>query len=78
MDNGKINEAIEQAAAASGHTDERFKRALRDGDVDAILNALSPEQAARLKMLLSDPKAAKDLLSSPQAAVLLKSLLGRS
>lgn len=72
MDERKIKETIRK------NGNERLAKALENGDMDAVINALSPDQAAMFQQLVSDKKAADELLSSPQAAALMKSLFGKS
>lgn len=71
MDEKKINQAFE-----AFNSNEKLKNAAKSGKVDDILKNLSPSQAAMLNKVLSDKKAAEEILSSPQAAAIMKALFG--
>ncbi len=75
MDERKINEAFSSLAGDSVKA-EKIKKAALSGNMDAVLNNLTPEQAATLKNLLSNKAATKELLSSPEAIILMKALFG--
>ena len=72
----KINELLNQASKASGISENEIKNAASSGDFKKVLSNLSPEQAKSLQRILGDKKAAKELLSTPQARQLLLKILG--
>ena len=71
MDERKINQAFE-----TFNSNDKLKNAAKSGNIDEVLKNLSPEQAATLNKVLSDKKAAEEILSSPQAAAIMKALFG--
>ena len=71
MDERKINEAM-----GSFSSNEKLKNAAKSGNIDEVLKNLSPEQAAMLNKVLSDKNATREILSSPQAAAIMKALFG--
>ena len=76
LNSEKINELIKQAAKASGVGENEIKNAAESGDFKKVLSNLSPEGAKSLKKILSDKRATKELLSTPQARQLLLKILG--
>ena len=75
MNNNKNNmeRLAQEAGKAVGAKPDELKKAAESGDLNALLSKLSPQQAQQLRRVLSDEKAAKELLSSPQAQALMKS-----
>lgn len=71
MDERKINQAFE-----TFNSNDKLKNAAKSGNIDEVLKNLSPDQAATLNKVLSDKKAAEEILSSPQAAAIMKALFG--
>lgn len=71
MDERKINQAFE-----TFNSNDKLKNAAKSGNIDEVLKNLSPEQATILNKVLSDKKAAEEILSSPQAAAIMKALFG--
>lgn len=76
--NGPIDKdkLINEILKNTGSDNQTFKQSLKGGDVNEILGSLAPEDANKLKNLLSDREATKALLNSPQAKALLKALFG--
>lgn len=62
MDQRDFNKAIESA---------------KSGNTEQLLKSLNSEQRAMLDKVMSDKNEAKKLLSSPQAAAILKALAGK-
>ena len=71
MDERKINQAFE-----TFNSNDKLKNAAKSGNIDEVLKNLSPEQATILNKVLSDKKATEEILSSPQAAAIMKALFG--
>jgi hypothetical protein len=71
MDERKINQAFE-----TFNSNDKLKNAAKSGNIDEVLKNLSPDQAATLNKVLSDKKATEEILSSPQAAAIMKALFG--
>lgn len=71
MDERKINQAFEAFAS-----NENLKNAAKSGNIDEVLKNLTPDQASTLNKILSNKKATEEILSSPQAAAIMKALFG--
>lgn len=71
MDERKINQAFE-----TFNSNDKLKNAAKSGNIDEVLKNLSPDQATILNKVLSDKKATEEILSSPQAAAIMKALFG--
>jgi len=72
--NNDLNKLAQQAGKQLNMRPEQLKRSAQSGDVKAILNNLTDSQAQQVQNILNDKSALKQLLSSPQAAALLKGL----
>ncbi len=72
----QLNELLQKASKKAGTTPEELKRRLEGQSVDAALKNINPSDAAKVKRVLSDPALTQQLLSSPQAQLLMKKLTG--
>ena len=72
MDERKINQTFENFKV-----DENIKNAAKSENIDEMLKNLTPDQASMLNKILSDKKATEEILSSPQAAAIMKALFGK-
>lgn len=61
-----------------GTTPEALKQAAQSGDLSKMLGGAGQKESAAMQRVLSDPDAAKKLLSTPQAQKLLKMLQGNN
>lgn len=76
MNHEQLEAMLRSAAQRMGTTPEALQRAAQNGDLSSMLGRLGQNQAAAMEHVLSDPEAAKKLLSTPQAQALLR-LLGQ-
>ena len=76
MNHEQLEAMLRSAAQRMGTTPEALQRAAQNGDLSSMLGRLDQNQAAAMEHVLSDPEAAKKLLSAPQAQALLR-LLGQ-
>lgn len=76
MNHEQLEAMLRSAAQRMGTTPEALQRAAQNGDLSSMLGRLDQNQAAAMEHVLSDPEAAKKLLSTPQAQALLQ-LLGQ-
>lgn len=74
MDNDKLEALLKLTAQRLGSTPEALKAAAQSGDMGKMLGNIGGSESAAMQKVLSDPDAAKKLLSSPQAQALLKML----
>ena len=70
----QLEALLKLAAQRMGTTPEALQRAAQNGDLSSMLGRLDQNQAAAMEHVLSDPEAAKKLLSTPQAQALLRLL----
>lgn len=59
-----------------GEEKQNLQHAVDSGDLSSFLNKLSPAQSSQLQQILSDKAKTEQLLSTPQAKMLLKKLIG--
>ena len=70
MNNNQMENLLKLAASRLGTTPENLMQAAKNGEMSNIMG--NNPQSEQLSKVLSDPQAAKKLLSSPQAMQLLK------
>ena len=68
----QLEALLKMTAGRLGTTPEALKNAAQNGDLSKVLG--QNESNATLQKVLSDPEAAKKMLSTPQAQKLLKML----
>ncbi len=74
-DHNQLEALLKLTAQRMGTTPQALKEAAQRGDFSRILGSASGQESAALQKVLSDPEAAKKLLSTPQAQKLFQ-LLG--
>ena len=79
MNNNDINRQmlIDALLASSGGKLSRdsINRAADGQDISPLINGLSPEDREKLNSVMSDKESMEKLLKSPQAQLILKSVL---
>lgn len=74
MKQNELERLLSSAAHKLGTTPEQLKQGAVSGDIDAMLNQMDPAEAQNLRRVLSDRKAAQEILQSPEAQELMKRL----
>lgn len=74
MNETQLQALLKIAADRLNTTPEALRAAAEKGDLSGMTGRSNTQQAEQLKKVLSDPNAAKKLLSSPAAKKLLDSL----
>ena len=67
---------INSAAKRLGTTPDAIKSAVQSGSADSLMSSMPPEEAEKLKKLLSNKAATEKLLKSPQVQELMNKLMG--
>ena len=75
MANSEKNTSAESVFSSKGISAD-ISEAAKKGDKDALINSLSSEDRNKLNQVLNDKKALSDILRSPEAKALIKSLFG--
>ncbi len=70
MDNTQLENLLKITASRLGTTPEQLKTAAQNGEMGKIVG--DNKQGEMISKVLTDPEAAKKMLSSPQAKALLK------
>ena len=73
----KKNALLQMASKKLGADPAQLKEKLESGEVEDIVNGLTPEQKEQLNNLLQNPQALSALLGSEQMQNLIKSLGGK-
>ena len=73
----QLEAMLKLTAQRMGTTPQALKEAAQRGDLSQLMGRSGSQQAAALQKVLSDPEAAKKLLSTPQAQKLLQLLGGQ-
>ena len=74
VNNEHLDNLVNAASKHLNTSPEDLKKVAQNGNIQKLLNNMSPSQAAQLQRILSDENAAKKLLSTPQAQALLRGL----
>lgn len=77
LDNNRLEALLKLTAQRMGSTPEALKEAAQNGNLNQVLGNVGQAEGEAVQKVLSDPDAAKKLLSSPQAQALLKMLQGK-
>ncbi|MFI3324542.1 MAG: hypothetical protein R3Y35_00030 [Clostridia bacterium] len=72
MDNNQLENLLKIASQRLGTTPEALKQAAENGTMNNLVGG--KHESEMISKVLSDPEAAKKLLSTPQAQKLLKML----
>lgn len=72
LNNDQLEALLKVTAQRMGTTPEALKNAAQTGDLSRMLGQMDQGQSAALQKVLSDPEAARKLLSTPQAQKLLQ------
>ena len=75
-DSSRLEALLKLTAQRMGSTPEALKQAAQNGQLDQVMGHMTGEQNQAVQKVLTDPEAAKKLLSTPQAQALLKLLQG--
>ncbi len=71
----KLMSALMGSMAKSGMNSANLNDALASGNLDKVLSSLGPQDAEQVKSILGNPAAINKILSSPEAAAILKKLM---
>ncbi len=72
MSNAQLEALLKLTSQRLGTTPEALKQAAQNGEMNQLLGGMDQSQSASLQKVLSDPEAAKKLLSTPQAQKLFQ------
>ena len=72
--NSNMEKMIQLASSKLGVSPEKLKSTLESGNVEDMLGSMRKEDADKLKKLIKDPSAREKLLSSPDAAKIIKKM----
>ena len=75
QNNNNYDELIRQAGQKAGVDPESLKQSIDNGKLDALLAKMRPQDAARFQQIVNDPKLAEQILSTPQASLLIKQFM---
>lgn len=74
--NQSLDEMLKKASQKLGTDSQKLKDAASSGKIGNLLKNLGTKEAQKIKEVLSDKKAASQLLSTPKAKQILKKLMG--
>ena len=72
--NSNMEKMIQLASSKLGVSPEKLKRTLESGDVEGMLGSMRKEDADKLKSVMQNPAVREKLLSSPEAAKIMKKM----
>lgn len=68
----QINRIVNNLTQKFNTNPKQASKVPSKSEVDNILKGLDPQQASKIKSILSDPETTKKLLQTPQAQALIK------
>lgn len=78
MDNKETLELLLQLASKKlGTTPEELKESIENGDLEKVKGSVRSSDAEKLKQIMQNPELASELLSTPQARMLMNLLQKR-
>lgn len=75
--NSQLENLLQVTAKRMGTTPDALKNAAQNGDLSQMMGNMGEKESAAMQKVLTDPEAAKKLLSTPQAQKLLQMLGNR-
>lgn len=75
-DNQQMNMLINQLSQKLGASSGDIENAVRNGELNKVIDKLPQGQKSKVEAILSDPQKAQQVFNSPQAQALLKKLMG--
>lgn len=72
--NSSMEKMIQLASSKLGVSPEKLKSTLESGDVEGMLGSMRKEDADKLKSVMQNPTVREKLLSSPEAAKIIKKM----
>lgn len=67
-----MDKMLNMAAQKLGTDKENIQKAMKSGSADSLLSSLGPQEAQKLKKILSDKSAIQKIMQSEQAKNLMK------
>lgn len=72
--NSSMEKMIQLASSKLGVSPEKLRSTLESGNIEDMLGSMRREDADKLKKIMKDPSAKEKLLSSPEAAKIIKKM----
>ena len=77
MDNkNQINEIIKSLSSKLNASPENIQASAQENNIDSLLKNLNPQQAQKVKSILSNPQESKKILDSPAAQAIIRKING--
>lgn len=73
--NQNLDDALAELSQNLDMSGENLKKALQSGNLNQIVNKLNPDDASKVKKVLSNQNLISKVMSSPKAQSLLKALM---
>lgn len=72
--NSNMEKMIELASKKLGVSSEKLKKSLEKGNMEDMLSEMRKEDADKLKSIMNNPSVKDKLMSSPEAADIIKKM----
>lgn len=73
--NQNLNDLLNQASQKTGMDINNLKNNINNGQLNSLISKMKPNDAARFQEALNNPQLAQQMLSSPQAQMLIKKFM---
>lgn len=77
MPNDQLQQLLQMAANRVGKSPAELQQQLQNGQMDALLGTLSPQQQQQMRQVIQNPQALAQLLQNPQLRQMLQKFGGR-
>ncbi|MEM1486303.1 hypothetical protein V6615_15790 [Oscillospiraceae bacterium PP1C4] len=77
LSQSQLNALINLAGKKMGTNPDKLREQMQNGEMNDVLNKLSPAQRAQMNNLMNNPQAVEQFLSNPNLQALLKGLMGK-
>lgn len=77
MDNrNQFNEILKNLSSKLNTTSENIQESAQENNIDNLLKNLNPQQAQKVKSILSNPQESQKILDSPAAQAIIRKMNG--
>ncbi len=73
----QMDSLMQMASQKIGTDPQKLKEQMQSGNMDGLMQNLTPGQQAQINNLMNNPAAIEKLIASPKVQMLLKGLMGK-
>lgn len=77
LSQNQMDMLLAMASKKMGTDPEKLKQQMQSGQMDGILNGLSPAQQNQISALINNPAAIEQFVANPKVQQLLRGMMGK-